>query len=351
MKCNQKLCQRTKNLNGVGICNVCEDVIAEYKKKHDKIEKKRVVEKVEVDLKQMINTHKKLSKGEQVDSQIVSNLLLGGVINIIAQHDTIEEFENKLKVVEHENITNQTRIESLENWVLKQNETILDLNDKLTTMDENGVVLKESKEVEKLSNKLISLEIEMKSLQRTPQVAKINIDKAKAMTKYKKCKDCNKEFTRNSDLEKHLEEHKNIKEFKCDKCGKEFFLKWRLSKHEEIHHENSKFCHFFNNGKVCPYEDIGCMYKHALAGKCKFSVCENNLCQFEHEDPIETIAEEEFVNENNVDDAEEPLNGNKCHLCMEQLNSKDDLYAHMESYHEDFYNGIMEAARSMQHFS
>ena len=39
----------------------------------------------------MIKTHKKLSKGEQVDSQIVSNLLLGGVINIIAQRDTIEE--------------------------------------------------------------------------------------------------------------------------------------------------------------------------------------------------------------------------------------------------------------------
>ena len=81
--------------------------------------------------------------------------------------------KKKLKVVEHENITNQTRIESLENWVLKQNETILDLNDKLIAMDENGVVLKERKEVKKLNKKFISSEIEMKSIKRTRQVAKI----------------------------------------------------------------------------------------------------------------------------------------------------------------------------------
>ena len=120
MKCNQKLCQRNKNLNSDGTCNVCEDVIAECKKKYDKIKKKCVIEKVEVDLKDMINTHKKLSKGEKVDNQIVSNLLLGGVINIIAQHDTIEEVEKRLQEVEYKNITNQTRIEPFKIWCLSK---------------------------------------------------------------------------------------------------------------------------------------------------------------------------------------------------------------------------------------
>ena len=88
------------------------------------------------------------------------------------------------------------------------------------------------------------------------------------------------------------------------------------------------------------------MYKHALAGKCKLLVCINKLCQFEHKDEIEINEDESIVDDNEAD--EQSLNGNKCHLCMEQMNSKDDLYNHMERYHAEFYNGIMEAARSMQ---
>ena len=92
------------------------------------------------------------------------------------------------------------------------------------------------------------------------------------------------------------------------------------------------------------------MYNHALAGKCKSSVCETNLCQFEHEDAIETIDNDEIVEEYsqiNAEPDELSLNQNKCHLCMQQMNSKDDLYDHM--FHEDFYKGIMEAARTIQH--
>ena len=54
--------------------------------------------------------------------------------------------------------------------------------------------------------------------------------------------------------------------------------------------------------------------------------------------------------ENNLeDDEEDSINGNKCHLCMKQLDTKYDLYQHMEVYHEDFYQGIMEAAKAMSH--
>ena len=61
MKCSQKLCQRSKNLNTNGNCDVCEEVIKETEKKHEKVEQKRMINKVEVD---MIKIHKKLINGE-----------------------------------------------------------------------------------------------------------------------------------------------------------------------------------------------------------------------------------------------------------------------------------------------
>ena len=95
---------------------------------------------------------------------------------------------------------------------------------------------------------------------------------------------------------------------------------------------------------------IGCMYKHAAADKCSSSACRNILCQFEHEQEVETIDDDPIENEKGTDNDSEDkksLNGNNCHLCLEQMNSKDELYDQMERDHEDFFYGIMEAARSM----
>ena len=72
-------------------------------------------------------------------------------------------------------------------------------------MDENGVVLKESKEIKILENKFMSLEIEMKSLNQSPEGKE---DRVNPMSKSKKCKGCNAVFTRNCDLKKHIEKHK-----------------------------------------------------------------------------------------------------------------------------------------------
>ena len=58
----------------------------------------------------MLETHQKLSKGERVKPEVVSNLLLSGIINILAQHDAIVEAELKIETLEHENISNQARI-------------------------------------------------------------------------------------------------------------------------------------------------------------------------------------------------------------------------------------------------
>ena len=61
-------------------------------------------------------------------------------------------------------------------------------------------------------------------------------------------------------------------------------MKWRLDKHEKAHTlENIKFCHYFNNEKNCPYEEVGCMFKHEQSQVCRYKDnCSNKLCQFHH---------------------------------------------------------------------
>ena len=39
---------------------------------------------------------------------------------------------------------------------------------------------------------------------------------------------------------------------------------------------------FFNNGKVCPFVDIGCKFQHQVSTLCKFQRCKNNVCQYGH---------------------------------------------------------------------
>ena len=55
MKCKQKLCFWTKNINENGNCSVCEDVLENPKVAHDIIDKNKTVSRVEVDLKQMLD--------------------------------------------------------------------------------------------------------------------------------------------------------------------------------------------------------------------------------------------------------------------------------------------------------
>ena len=54
-----------------------------------------------------------------------------------------------------------------------------------------------------------------------------------------------------------------------------------------------KFCHYFHNGKHCPYERIGCMFVHRDSSNCFFgSRCTNNLCPYKHEENKKPTAED-----------------------------------------------------------
>ena len=217
MKCKQKLCQRSKNINENGNCIICDDAINEATRKVESSDK--ATGNVEIDLNLMIEIHNKLSNGVAVEPKVVSGLLLGGVINIINQHDKIVDLENKMNKSVIESCKNKARVEMLENWVKRQDDLIQELDDKLVAFDKNGVIVKESRKIENIQKKLSSLEADLhlsKSL--IKKNAKPN--EIVSVKTTAKCCQCAETFSRTCDLEKHLKSHSNVKEYSCETCGK-----------------------------------------------------------------------------------------------------------------------------------
>ena len=103
------------------------------------------------------------------------------------------------------------------------------------------------------------------------------------------CAQCGERFKENWLLEVHLKNHIEAETFECEVCDKVFRTKWRLRKHKEMHsNEETKKCHYFNNGKLCPYEEVGCKFVHTDSELCLHgNKCKHTLCSFKH---IEIIA-------------------------------------------------------------
>ena len=85
-----------------------------------------------------------------------------------------------------------------------------------------------------------------------------------------KCKICEKVFCESWSLELHSKSHEEIVPFKCGICDQKFYAKWRLKKHVLSHEKKGKFCHFFNYGKICPFQDIGYKFKHEVSNNCRY---------------------------------------------------------------------------------
>lgn len=63
MKYTQDFC----HLKQSGNCNVCGEVLENARKAHNAIDKSKVVQRVELDMKKMIDIHNKLSNGNNID--------------------------------------------------------------------------------------------------------------------------------------------------------------------------------------------------------------------------------------------------------------------------------------------
>ena len=109
------------------------------------------------------------------------------------------------------------------------------------------------------------------------------------------------------ELELHIKrQHQTEKDYECELCDKRFVLKWRMLKHQESHRDpRQKKCHYFNNRKTCPFDELGCMFAHETSEMCKFdNICCNKLCPFQH-----TINQQE--NQNSDDNEEKDIAGEK----------------------------------------
>ena len=99
------------------------------------------------------------------------------------------------------------------------------------------------------------------------------------------CKICNANFDNNFKLEDHLmNDHQKSKQKECDFCGKKFLFRWRLQKHMYIHNGvRQRMCHFFNNGKICPFEERGCKFLPEESKECSSKkTCQRTMCQLRH---------------------------------------------------------------------
>ena len=145
------------------------------------------------------------------------------------------------------------------------------------------------------------------------------------------CKICEEIFGQNCKLEVHLKEkHNEIEMFNCEKCKKKFVLKWRLTKHQEIHYNPKVIkCHYFNNNKCCPFEEIGCMFEHAYSSMCKFGKsCSRDLCSFQHEES------DSYDNLNEETDDEDFDTEVECDYCYFETKSKSELMMHVDIEHD-----------------
>jgi hypothetical protein len=212
--------------------------------------KKKTVKELNVDV---INLAKEFKQFKDI---------LEGITNL----RTLKNLDTKIIAIE-KNFETQKKIEELEKAVNK-----------------NTLVLKQFSE-EKMTKTDESLSHPYKVCNKTFESrGNLKTHKKEEHQKKKICKYCEETFEQTYKLEKHLEGHKE-KEFECTTCGKRFQLEWRLKKHHASHDlKTLKKCHYFNNGKLCPFEEIGCMFLHVLSPKCIFNrMCKNKMCPYQHD--------------------------------------------------------------------
>ena len=150
-------------------------------------------------------------------------------------------------------------------------------------------ILSLREELDKVSNKIIKIDKDIILLDEQSKKVSENVKKVTPKRKIKECQvecdHCDEKFDSHSSIEMHLKNLNVTKQFKCSECEMSLHTKWRLNKHKKMHQSSSKIrkCHFFNSGKICPFEQLGCKFKHEYSDKCKFGEkCTFHMCHFKH---------------------------------------------------------------------
>ena len=142
-------------------------------------------------------------------------------------------------------------------------------------------------------------------------------DKSKDLSHPVNCNICSETFQIISDLEKHIKrEHIDSERFKCKYCEKKFVTKWRVEKHLNIHFKRTiKSCKYFLNETFCPFEELGCKFRHneyiiekeencSINDKNPFSVMNEDKREETGKSKIETKSEISSMLSDIVNDAQ-----------------------------------------------
>ena len=194
--------------------------------------------------------------------------------------DTIEEkLEEDLENTEarmDKNISNSIEKQTQERKKLE--ELMKENENKLKEVEFN---LQKQKEIVKNGESSFKCdECEKSFVNKNERKRHINLQHPKQIT----CEFCESIFSLSWQYEMHLETHSKSKDKKCEVCKKEFYLEWRFKQHMNVHENpNIMNCHYFNNNKMCPYEPVGCKFKHAKSKQCaNANICERKLCSQQH---------------------------------------------------------------------
>ena len=122
---DQRSCQRNENILENGYCQGCNEAVKDTTAQL--VEKNKTND---ADLKDLLSIHEDITSGKVVDQNVMNGLMIGVIVKIIAGHDAFKkELDTKIDQLEKENTTSQYRIESLETWINKQDETIMKMRD------------------------------------------------------------------------------------------------------------------------------------------------------------------------------------------------------------------------------
>ena len=71
-------------------------------------------------------------------------------------------------------------------------------------------------------------------------------------------------------------------------------------------------CHYFNNDKMCPFEELGCKFFHTDSKKCKFGLTCQRMCPFKHvrvnnNEVTETNIDNSRIGKNEEDEKNETM--------------------------------------------
>ena len=170
-----------------------------------------------------------------------------------------------------------------------------------------------------------------------------------------KCDKCDQEMSSLSAFEFHLLScYTEISKFKCEKCDNEFITEIRLKNHQRMHETQVKYCHFFNNGKVCKFAKLGCRFKHEESEKCKYGdKCKKQLCGYKHFDSDESEEQKSSEESNEMNHSrddqnslpvqnEEPVDWRELEeakdmICDQYCDLENGFHIHLDDMYEQFF--------------